>query len=204
MAAAARARRGARRTLLGTAIVIFVFRAMPGPGAGSTWWMIDELGFDQSFLSQLSLIASVLTLAGLFLFRRFMAERSIAYIVGFLTSPARCCRCRSLGMYYGLHEWTAAHTGGVVDARFIADRHRARVAARPDRDGADAGLDRQLGAGEPEGDLLRGDGLVHQPRAVGLAARHQVPEPDLRGHPRGPRPGDQRDQGAGRLRVAPA
>ena len=23
-------------------------------------------------------------------------------------------------MYFGLHEWTAAHTGGVVDARFIA------------------------------------------------------------------------------------
>jgi len=23
-------------------------------------------------------------------------------------------------MYHGLHEWTAAHTGGVVDARFIA------------------------------------------------------------------------------------
>jgi hypothetical protein len=23
-------------------------------------------------------------------------------------------------MFYGLHEWTAAHTGGVVDARFIA------------------------------------------------------------------------------------
>ena len=22
-------------------------------------------------------------------------------------------------MYYGLHQWTAAHTGGVVDARFI-------------------------------------------------------------------------------------
>jgi hypothetical protein len=25
-----------------------------------------------------------------------------------------------IGMYYGLHEWTAARTGGVVDARFIA------------------------------------------------------------------------------------
>jgi hypothetical protein len=23
-------------------------------------------------------------------------------------------------MYHGLHEWTAAHTGGIVDARFIA------------------------------------------------------------------------------------
>jgi hypothetical protein len=26
----------------------------------------------------------------------------------------------SLAMYHGFHEWTAAHTGGVVDARFIA------------------------------------------------------------------------------------
>ena len=25
-----------------------------------------------------------------------------------------------IGMFYGLHEWTAAHTGGIVDARFIA------------------------------------------------------------------------------------
>jgi BT1 family len=25
-----------------------------------------------------------------------------------------------IGMYYGLHEWTAAWTGGIVDARFIA------------------------------------------------------------------------------------
>jgi hypothetical protein len=110
----------ARRTLLGTAIVIFVFRAMPGPGAGSTWWMIDSLGFDQSFLAQLSLIASVLTLFGLFLFRRFMGERSIAYIVGFLTLTGTLLSLPTLGMYYGLHEWTAAHTGGVVDARFIA------------------------------------------------------------------------------------
>ncbi len=109
-----------RRTLLGTAIVIFVFRAMPGPGAGSTWWMIDVLGFDQSFLARLSLIASVLTLFGLFAFRRFMSERSIAYIVGFLTLTDALLSLPTLGMYYGLHEWTAAHTGGVIDARFIA------------------------------------------------------------------------------------
>ena len=37
----------ARATLIGTAIVIFVFRAVPGPGPGVTWWMIDALGFDQ-------------------------------------------------------------------------------------------------------------------------------------------------------------
>jgi len=75
----------AARTLLGTVIIIFAFRALPGPGAGASWWMIDELGFDQSFLSRLDLITSALTLAGLFLFRRFMAEKSIAQIVIFLT-----------------------------------------------------------------------------------------------------------------------
>ncbi|MGH8596528.1 MAG: hypothetical protein ACREXT_07715, partial [Gammaproteobacteria bacterium] len=110
----------ARRTLLGTAIIIFVFRALPGPGAGSTWWMIDVLDFDQAFLARLSLVASVLTLLGLFAFRRMMAERSIAYIVGLLTIVGFILGLPILGMYYGLHEWTAAITGGLVDARSIA------------------------------------------------------------------------------------
>jgi len=110
----------ARNTLLGTAIIIFVFRAIPTPGAGSTWWMIDELGFDQSFLAKLALIASSLTLLGLFLFRRFMAERSIVYIVVFLTLATTVLSLPIIGMYHGLHEWTAARTGGIVDARFIA------------------------------------------------------------------------------------
>lgn len=110
----------ARATLAGTAVVIFVFRALPGPGAGSTWWMIDELGFDQQFLSELSLIGAALTLAGLFMFRRFMAERSIYYVVGVLTVAATLLALPIVGMYYGLHHWTASVTGGVVDARFIA------------------------------------------------------------------------------------
>jgi hypothetical protein len=110
----------ARATLVGTALVVFVFRALPGPGAGSTWWMIDVLKFDQHFLAKLSLITSTFTLLGLFLFRRFMAERSIAYIVGFLTIVGTVLALPIVGMYFGLHEWTARHTGGVVDARFIA------------------------------------------------------------------------------------
>ena len=110
----------ARYVLVGTAIVIFVFRAVPTPGAGSTWWMIDVLGFDQHFLSVLSLIGSGLTLAGMFIFRRFMAEKSIAYVVGFLTVAGTLLSLPVIGMYYDLHVWTAAHTGGLVDARFIA------------------------------------------------------------------------------------
>jgi BT1 family len=109
-----------RFTLVGTAVVIFIFRSIPGTGPGTTWWMIDELKFDQQFLSVLSLIGSTLTLAGMFLFRRFMAERSIAYVVGFLTIVETILSLPIVSMYYGLHEWTARLTGGVVDARFIA------------------------------------------------------------------------------------
>ena len=109
----------ARATLVGTAIVIFMFRAIPSPGAGLTWWMIDELGFDQHFLSVLSLIGSALTLVGMFLFRRFMAERSIAYVVGFLTLAGFVLAVPIVGLYYGLHHWTTAMTGGIVDARTI-------------------------------------------------------------------------------------
>ena len=110
----------ARKTLIGTAVAIFVFRALPTPGPGQTWWMIDELGFDQQFLALLSLIASALTLVGLVVFRRFMAEQSIYRIIGVLTLVGAVLAMPVVGMYYGLHEWTAAHTAGVVDARFIA------------------------------------------------------------------------------------
>jgi hypothetical protein len=109
----------ARATLVGPAVVIFIFRAIPGPGEGLTWWMIDVLGFDQRFLAVLSLIGSALTLIGMFVFRRFMAERSIAYVVGFLTVLGTLFSLPVIGMYYGLHQWTAALTGGMVDARFI-------------------------------------------------------------------------------------
>lgn len=109
-----------RLTLVGTAAVIFALRAIPGPGPGSTWWMIDDLKFDQQFLSILSLIGGILALVGMFAFRRFMAERSILYVVGFLTVVGTILSLPIVGMYYGFHEWTAKVTGGVVDARFIA------------------------------------------------------------------------------------
>jgi len=110
----------ARRNLLGTAAVIFAFRAIPTTGAGSSWWMIDALGFDQQFLSQLSLLASALALFGMFIFRRFMAERPITYVIAVLTIAGAILYLPNIALFYGLHHWTAAHTGGVVDARFIA------------------------------------------------------------------------------------
>jgi hypothetical protein len=110
----------ARETLVATALIIFVFRAMPGTGAGPSWWGIDVLGFDESFQARLALVAYALTLVGLFGFRRFMAQHSIAYIVVFLTVVGSILSLPNIGMFYGLHEWTARHTGGAVDQRVIA------------------------------------------------------------------------------------
>jgi hypothetical protein len=112
----------ARATLVGTAVLIFVYRAsnLLQPGPGAEWWAIDILGFDQQFMAKLAAIASGLTLVGLFLFRRFVAVRSIAYIVGFLTVLGAILALPNVAMFYGFHDWTAAHTGGVIDQRFIA------------------------------------------------------------------------------------
>ncbi len=111
---------GAARALVGTAVIIFVFRATPLPGAGVTWFEIDVLGFDQRFIAILGLIASLLTLAGMVVLRPMMASRSIAYIVALLTIAAGFLSLPNIGLYYGIHEWTAPLTNGVVDARFIA------------------------------------------------------------------------------------
>jgi hypothetical protein len=110
----------ARRALIGTALIIFAFRAVPLPGAGATWFQIDVLGFDQQFLSVLYVISAGLTLVGMVVLRPLMARRSIAWVVALLTIAAGLLSLPNIGLYYGLHEWTGPLTGGIVDGRFIA------------------------------------------------------------------------------------
>src|SRR5881296_2791805 len=78
----------------------------------------------------------------------------------------------------GAHRWS----GRCAHDR--AHRHGARITARPDRDGADAGVDREFRARPLESDVLRDHGVVHEPRAGGGAARNEVPESDLHRCPR--------------------
>tara|TARA_B100000686_G_scaffold327967_1_gene387430 strand:- start:11414 stop:12958 length:1545 start_codon:yes stop_codon:yes gene_type:complete len=109
-----------RKMLVGTAVIIFIFRAVPLHGPGLLWFEIDVLRFDQHFLSILSLISSVLALFGMILLRPMMAKRSIGFVIVVLTIAGGILSLPNIGLYYGVHEWTASHTGGVVDARFIA------------------------------------------------------------------------------------
>jgi hypothetical protein len=110
----------ARETLVATALIIFVYRAMPSVGPGYSWWTIDILKFDEAFLSKLSLVAYGLTLAGMFALRKYMARTAIPAIIVMLTVVGTLLTVPNIGMFYGFHEWTARVTGGVIDARVIA------------------------------------------------------------------------------------
>ena len=100
-----------KREILGIAIIIFVFRAMPTIGAGASWWQIDVLHFDESFFGTLRQISSILAVIGLVALRGWMSRSPIPYLVVFLSIYNTVMMLPFLGMFYGLHEWTAAHLG---------------------------------------------------------------------------------------------
>lgn len=109
-----------RLMIVGTAIAIFVFRAMPSPGPGLTWFEIDILLFDEQFLSVLAAISSALTLVGIVLLRPLISSYSIAKIIVLLSIAGGILFLPSIGLYYGIQNWLGFLTAGFVDARFIA------------------------------------------------------------------------------------
>ncbi len=107
-----------RREIIGLAVIIFVFRAMPTAGAGAGWWQIDVLGFDEAFFGTLRQFAALLAIAGMFALRGWMTRRPIPYLVVFLSIYGAIMMMPFISMYYGLHEWTEATFG--FGARTIA------------------------------------------------------------------------------------
>jgi hypothetical protein len=107
-----------RREIVGIAVIIFVYRAMPTFGPGAGWWQIDVLGFDEAFFGTLRQVSAVIVIAGMMGLRAWMARRPVPYLVVFLSIYSTGMLLPFIGMYYGLHEWTAAHFG--FGARTIA------------------------------------------------------------------------------------
>ena len=124
-----------RFEIIGIAVIIFVFRAMPGFGAAAGWWQIDTLHFDEAFFGTLRQIGSILAIVGMFALRGWMAKRPIPYLTVFLTVYGTVLMRPYIGMYYGLHEWTSAtfgfgaHTIAIVDT--MVDSPIGQVAMIP-------------------------------------------------------------------------
>ena len=107
-----------RSAILSIAIIIFVFRAMPGAGAGAGWWQMERLGFDEAFMGTLRQVSSILAIGGMLALRGWMGRRPVPYLVVFLSLYGTVMTLPFLGMFYGLHEWTEANFG--FGARTIA------------------------------------------------------------------------------------
>lgn len=97
-----------RRALIGTAIVIFVYRMTPSVGAGMNFFNIEVLRFTEDFIGTLGQIGSIVGLLGLFFLRPMMAKKSLTYIFVFLTFLYSFFLLPTLGLVYGLHNWLAA------------------------------------------------------------------------------------------------
>jgi len=109
---------GKKREIVGIAVIIFIFRAMPTMGAGAGWWQMDVLSFDEAFFGTLRQVSSILAIVEMFALRGWMTRRPIPYLVVFLSIYGTVMSLPFLGMFHGLHVWTSTHLG--FGARTIA------------------------------------------------------------------------------------
>jgi hypothetical protein len=116
------ARIGINRSVAVAALVIFLFRATPSVGQGYSYWAVDQLGFDQRFLGVLAQVSSILSLAGLLVFRKTIVRRPVSFTLLWVMVAATVLYLPTIGLFYGLHEWlgVSARTLAFVDTTISA------------------------------------------------------------------------------------
>jgi MFS family permease len=107
-----------RMAILYTTIIIFAFRATPAVGDGYFWWTLDVLKFDEQFYGVLRQTGAVLAILGMWFFARQLTEYSVTKTLFWLAIIGSILSLPSLGLFYGLHEWTEQAFG--FGARSIA------------------------------------------------------------------------------------
>ena len=107
-----------RRRIAYAAIIIFAFRAVPGVGAGYSWFSMDKLGFDEEFFGRLNEIGAVLGLAAAWFLSDAINRQPVARVLLWLTIGGTLLAFPNFMLVMGVHEWTERTIG--VGAREIA------------------------------------------------------------------------------------
>jgi hypothetical protein len=110
--------RGSRLAILYTTIIIFAFRATPPVGDGYFWWTLDVLKFDEAFYGALRQTGAVLAIVAMWVFAKPLTEYSVTKTLFWIAVAGSILSLPSVGLYFGLHEWTEATFG--FGARSIA------------------------------------------------------------------------------------
>jgi hypothetical protein len=108
----------ARRSILFASIVIFAFRATPTVGDAYFWWTLDVLKFDAAFYGVLRQTGAIVAIAAMWMFSKQITEYSVAAVLFWIAVASTIMSLPSVGLVYGLHEWTEANFG--FGARSIA------------------------------------------------------------------------------------
>ncbi len=118
--------RETQRAMAAAAAVIFAFRAAPPAGPALQWWQIDVLGYDQGFFGVLAQIGTGLAIAGSLLLGGRIVRLPLGTVLAWLAVLGAAFALPTIGMLYGLHQWTEAHLGfgartiGLVDTALSA------------------------------------------------------------------------------------
>lgn len=107
-----------RRRIAYAAILIFAFRAMPGVGAGYSWFSMDRLGFDEEFFGRLNEIGAVLGLAAAWFLSDAINRQPVARVLLWLTIAGVVLAIPNFMLVMGVHQWTERTIG--IGARGIA------------------------------------------------------------------------------------
>jgi hypothetical protein len=111
-----------RQAILFASIVIFAFRATPLPGDGYFWWTLDVLKFDEAFYGHLRQTGAVISVLAMWFLARQITEYSVVRTLLWITIAGTVLSLPTLGLVFGLHEWTeqqfgfGARTIAIVDA----------------------------------------------------------------------------------------
>jgi hypothetical protein len=107
-----------RMAIFFTTIIVFAFRATPTAGDGYFWWTLDVLKFDAAFYGHLRQTGAIVAIAALWLFSRQITEYSVTAVLFWIAVAGTILALPSVGLIYGLHEWTETNFG--FGARAIA------------------------------------------------------------------------------------
>ncbi len=107
-----------RRRIAYAAILIFAFRAVPGVGAGYSWFTMDKLGFDEEFFGRLNEIGAFLGLAAAWLLSDAITRQPVARVLLWLTIGGLILAVPNFMLVMGAYEWTDRVLG--IGARGIA------------------------------------------------------------------------------------
>lgn len=90
------------KTFLMTCLGIFFFRLYPSTGPAGSWWGIDVLKFDATFLGNLTLTARIASLVMLGLVGRFITKGKVRLTLGIITGITLFLSLPELAIFHGI------------------------------------------------------------------------------------------------------